>query len=156
MIQIPGQQMASFLLVDLVDVLLLVPCFNDCPVETVKKFLQRFPWSACKHREGLVFIGGSRTATYGADLPDRDLAAGFHKGIDILEARGSGSSLHRLVGKLLGGLVVSCYRSLLGLREILVIVFDCSKTAPITLEQSQYGFGLRTAAQEIHCRVDAR
>jgi hypothetical protein len=37
--------------VDLVDILPLVPCFDDCSVEAVKKFLQGLLRLACKHRE---------------------------------------------------------------------------------------------------------
>lgn len=74
--------------VDLVDVLFLVPCFDDGPVEPVEEFLQGLSRSVYKHRKRLVFIGGGRTAVYRADPPDCDLATGFHQGVDVFNRVG--------------------------------------------------------------------
>jgi hypothetical protein len=104
-----SQTVSEPLSVDLVDILVLVPCFDDCPVEAVKEFLQGLPRSAYKHRERLICIGGGRTTAYRADPPDCDLATGFYQGVDILEARGPVPSIH------VSGAKPTCHGDLYGI-----------------------------------------
>src|SRR5213592_1751120 len=89
----------ALLPVDLVDVLLLVPCFSDCPVEALEELLQGLPGSSYKHRQRLVSIGGGRSAAYRTDPPDRDIAAAFHQRVDVVEARRLLPFTHRLSGE---------------------------------------------------------
>ena len=47
------------LAVDLVGVLLFIPCLPNCFVEAIQKCLERLPWTAYQQSQRLAFVAGA-------------------------------------------------------------------------------------------------